>query len=71
MNEYSFSCSLVSKIQFYAVEVARNREGLNDSIKTKFKPTPRKKKAQTTSIDAGIADKLPGEQQYCSWTYLS
>jgi len=60
-GEYSeANSSLVSKIQFYAVEVARNREGLNDSIKTKFKPTPRKKKAQTTSIDAGIADKLPG-----------
>jgi len=61
-GEYSEeNSSLVSKIQFYAVEVARNREGLNDVIKTKFKPTPRKKKpAGQQTIDSGIADKLPG-----------
>ena len=61
-GEYSEeNSSLVSKIQFYAVEVARNREGLNDIIKTKFKPTPRKKKpAGQQTIDSGIADKLPG-----------
>ncbi|XP_033215113.1 protein PBDC1 [Belonocnema kinseyi] len=29
---------LVTRIQFYAVELARNREGLNDGIREKFKP---------------------------------
>ncbi|XP_015597698.1 protein PBDC1 [Cephus cinctus] len=29
---------LVSRIQFYAIELARNREGLNDAIREKFKP---------------------------------
>merc|ERR1719414_585537 len=60
-GEYSEENSaLVSKIQFYAVELARNREGLNDVIKTKFKPTPRKKKPADQSVDSGIASKLPG-----------
>jgi len=62
-GEYSEeNSSLVSKIQFYAVEVARNREGLNDVVKTKYKPTPRKKKANQNNrtIDSAIADKLPG-----------
>jgi len=39
----------VSKIQSSAVEVAHNREGFNDVIKTKFKPTPRKKKPAVES----------------------
>ncbi|XP_044598466.1 protein PBDC1 [Cotesia glomerata] len=29
---------LVTRIQFYAIELARNREGLNDLIRQKFKP---------------------------------
>ena len=29
---------LTSRIQFYAIELARNREGLNDQIRQKFKP---------------------------------
>jgi len=29
---------LTSRIQFYAIELARNREGLNDSIREKYKP---------------------------------
>lgn len=28
---------LVTRIQFYAIELARNREGINDIIKSKFK----------------------------------
>jgi len=69
-GEYSEeNSSLVSKIQFYAVEIARNRAGCNDVVKTKFKPTPRQKKKVAAEgqgqsrpglIDAGIADKLPG-----------
>ena len=35
---------IVTKIQFYAIELARNREGHNSSIKLKFKPKPRKPK---------------------------
>jgi len=52
----------VSKIQFYAAEVARNREGFNDVINTKFKPTLRKKKpAGQQTTDSGIPDKLLGD----------
>ena len=44
---------IVTKIQFYAIELARNREGHNSSIRHKFKPKPRKPKkagsGQTTS----------------------
>ena len=29
---------LTSIIQFYAIELARNREGFNDQIRQKFKP---------------------------------
>jgi len=29
---------LVTRIQFYAIEIARNREGINDILRTKFKP---------------------------------
>lgn len=31
---------LVVRIQFLAIEIARNREGLNDSIRKKFKVAP-------------------------------
>ncbi|KDR21351.1 hypothetical protein L798_04431, partial [Zootermopsis nevadensis] len=38
-GEYSEQNSiLVTRIQFYAVELSRNREGLNDCIRSKFKP---------------------------------
>ncbi|XP_012264271.2 protein PBDC1 [Athalia rosae] len=40
-GEYSEKNSiLTSRIQFYAIELARNREGLNDKIRGKY--TPRK-----------------------------
>jgi hypothetical protein len=29
---------LVTRIQFYAIELSRNKEGLNDCIRSKFKP---------------------------------
>lgn len=39
-GEYSEENSiLVPRIQFYAVELARNREGFNDAVRTKFKTT--------------------------------
>ncbi|KAI4457593.1 protein pbdc1 [Holotrichia oblita] len=31
---------LVTRIQFYAVELARNKEGVNDDIRWKFRPKP-------------------------------
>lgn len=38
-GEYSEHNSiLVTRIQFYAIELSRNREGLNDCIRSKFKP---------------------------------
>lgn len=30
---------LTTRIQFYAIELARNREGLNDGVREKFKPS--------------------------------
>lgn len=39
---------LVPRIQFYAIEIARNREGINDSIRKNFKPSLRPKKAEST-----------------------
>lgn len=30
---------LVTRIQFYAIEIARNREGVNDDIRKLFRPT--------------------------------
>merc|ERR1719507_1329082 len=46
---------IVTKIQFYAIELARNREGHNSSIRHKFKPKPRKaRKATTASNQAAI-----------------
>lgn len=44
-DEYSEpNTILVTRIQFFCIEIARNREGQNDSIRTKFKPKPRAKK---------------------------
>ena len=55
--DYSEENSIIAtKVQFYAVELARNREGHNQELRQKFKPTPRKarKKAveDTASTDA-------------------
>ena len=36
----------MTKIQFYAIELARNREGHNDKIRGKFKPKIRGPKKQ-------------------------
>ncbi|XP_054258163.1 protein PBDC1 [Macrosteles quadrilineatus] len=43
-GEYSEDNSmLTTRIQFLAIELARNREGYNDDIKNKFKPCKSKK----------------------------
>lgn len=46
-DEYSEpNTLLVTRIQFFCIEIARNREGNNDKIRTLFKPKPRTKNAQ-------------------------
>ena len=47
---------LAIKIQFFAIEIARNREGLNDSLRSNFKPTPRapKSKSQPQVTRGGV-----------------
>ncbi|KAI5740369.1 hypothetical protein M8J76_003108 [Diaphorina citri] len=43
-GEYSEANTMLStRIQFYAIELARNKEGLNDSIRDNFKPSRTKK----------------------------
>lgn len=38
---------LVVRIQFLALEIARNREGLNDEVYRKFRPPPRTSNAES------------------------
>ena len=47
------NCFLVTRVQFFAVEIARNRNGLN-----KFHLA--KETSENTSSDAGVAQKLVG-----------
>jgi len=43
-EEYSQANTLVvPRVQFYAIELARNREGHNDGLRSRFKPQPRGK----------------------------
>lgn len=43
-GDYSEANSMLStRIQFYAIELARNKEGFNDIVRSKFKPTKTKK----------------------------
>ena len=44
---------IVTKIQFYAIELTRNREGHNDKIRGKFKPIKRKPKEKKS---VGVSD---------------
>ena len=49
-QDYSEANSIIStKVQFYAIELARNREGHNQDIRANFKPVPRKHRVK---IDA-------------------
>ena len=43
---------IVTKIQFYAIELARNREGHNDQIRHNFKPRKRAPKKVPGSSEA-------------------
>jgi len=52
-KDYSEENSIIStKIQFWAVELARNREGHNQEIRNNFKPTPRKARAKQTATSS-------------------
>ena len=46
---------IVTKIQFYAIELARNREEHNDKIRGKFKPKIRKPK-EKAMIDNNVSN---------------
>lgn len=39
---------LITRIQFYAIEIARNKEGINDILRKKFKPSPKPKMQEET-----------------------
>ena len=74
MDDYSFATLLrldskgdyteensivVTKVQFYAVEVARNREGHNDRVRSLHKPKPRRHrppKGTPTSTNPAMAE---------------
>lgn len=53
---------LVVRIQFWAIEIARNREGFNDKIRYKYKPQPIAANASTTNTTAQ-GDEEEEEQQ--------
>ena len=46
-KDYSEENTMIAvKIQFLAIEIARNREGHNSELRKHFKPAPRKPKQQ-------------------------
>ena len=50
-EDYSERNTIISiKIQFLAIEIARNREGFNDEIRGKFKPVARKPRAVASEL---------------------
>ena len=59
--DYSEENSIIAtKVQFYAVELARNREGHNQDIRQRFKPTPRKARKKQKEEEAESADAKKG-----------
>lgn len=61
-GDYSEENSIiVTKVQFYAVELARNREGNNSEIKGKFKPTPRRQRVAKGALEGITAS--PGMEE--------
>jgi len=55
-GDYSEENTCISvKIQFLAIEIARNKGGYNDDLRKNFKPTPRKSKQQQAVEDASTA----------------
>ena len=56
-SDYSEENTCISvKIQFLAIEIARNKGGFNDDLRKNFKPTPRKSKQQQSAEDASTAE---------------
>ena len=56
-SDYSEENTCISvKIQFLAIEIARNKGGFNDDLRKNFKPTPRKSKQQQSVEDASTAE---------------
>lgn len=53
---------LVVRIQFWAIEIARNREGYNDKIRYKYKPEPTA--ANTTTANTTAQEEADGEKQW-------
>ena len=54
----------MTKIQFYAIELARNREGHNDKIRGKFKPKVRgPKKQETEQFSENLTKEVEQELQ--------
>eukprot|EP00088_Acartia_fossae_P018401 TRINITY_DN20633_c0_g1_i1.p1 TRINITY_DN20633_c0_g1~~TRINITY_DN20633_c0_g1_i1.p1 ORF type:complete len:209 (+),score=31.82 TRINITY_DN20633_c0_g1_i1:28-654(+) len=48
--DYSEENTIIAvKVQFLAIEIARNREGFNNEIRGKYKATPRKPKGKSSS----------------------
>ena len=45
----SFFYLSLFQVQFLAIEIARNREGLNEGIRGKFKPKARKARVEATA----------------------
>lgn len=55
-QDYSEENSIiVTKIQFYAIELSRNREGHNQTIRQNYKPTPRTKRLAKEQMAAETA----------------
>ncbi len=56
---------IVTKIQFYAIELARNREGHNDEIRKNFKPSKRgsKNKEQEDGFQTNLTKEVEAELQ--------
>ncbi len=65
---------IVTKVQFYAIELARNREGHNETIRQNFKPKPRTKRVVQANAEAEgqrwkrktffVSDKKLGDGSY-------
>ena len=58
-QDYSEENSIIAtKVQFYAIELARNKEGHNDEIKNNFKPVPRmaKPKGETNGQPPAMSE---------------
>merc|ERR1712013_90782 len=57
LKDYSEENTCISvKIQFLAIEIARNRGGFNDDLRKNFKPTPRKSKEQQAAEDSATKE---------------